>query len=274
RSRLGRAALTRRGVPPRREPARRRAFFCVLAAQGGGTALAASCRVLQPRQSQVERLAVYVIVSPPRPRGGERGLREVLGRRGALALARAFFDDTWSQVSRVPWADASCALVGGDRHGRRRGGERLERLLARAIERTGGGLAVFADGPGVPRLLLDRARVALGHADAVLGPREGGGLYLIGLSRLPRGLLSGVALDGPDALAAVRERLRRAGLTVQVLAPWIGVAEPADLGRLRRALERGEVRALATAQRMARPRVSAIVPLFDDEHRVASALAH
>ena len=231
--------------------------------------------MILPRSSHAERLAVCVLVSRPGPRTGDRGVREILGRRGASALARAFFDDTWAEVMQVPWADASCALLPARSGWRGRdAGERVERLLARGIERTGAALAVFADGPGVPRLLLDRARVGLGRVDAVIGPREGGGLYLLGMSRAPDGLLAGIALDGPDAFRQVRERLRAAGRSVEVLTPWIGVAEPADLGRLRRAMERGEVHAPATSRRMARPRISAVLPLLDEEHRVASALTH
>lgn len=195
-----------------------------------------------------------------------------LGADGAACLARAFFDDTWASVAALPWADATATLF--EAQSGASCGARLERLLSRTLERGEPALAVFADGPGVPRLLLDRARAALGRADAVLGPREAGGLYLAGLSRPAAGVLDGISLTDPDAFGLVRDRLRASGFTVEVLAPWLGAASQADLARLRRAFERGEVRAPATARRLEPPRVSLVIPLADDEHRVASALAH
>jgi len=219
--------------------------------------------VIAPRL-QTQPVSICVLVAPPA--GSE--LEPNLGADGVACLARAFFDDTWSSVAALPWADATTALFDGPDAGR------LERLLSRALDRGDPALAVFADGPGIPRLLLDRARVALGRADAVLGPREGGGLYMAGLSRPAPGVWDGISLAGGNAFGLVRDRLRAAGYTVEVLAPWLGARGPADLARLRRALERGEVRAPATARRLERPRVSLVLALGDHEHRVASALAH
>ncbi len=212
---------------------------------------------------QAQRVSICVLVAPP---AGD--LEPSLGHEGALCLGRAFFDDTWSSVAALPWADAAASTFDGPDAGG------VERLLSRALERGGPALAVFADGPGVPRLLLDRARVALGRADAVLGPREGGGLYVAGLSRPAPGVWSGISLADRDAFGLVRDRLRASGYTVEVLAPWLGAATRADLGRLRRALDRGEVRAPATARRLERPRVSLVLALGDDQHRVAGALTH
>jgi glycosyltransferase A (GT-A) superfamily protein (DUF2064 family) len=219
--------------------------------------------VIAPRLQSAQRVSICVLLPPP-----ARDLEPVLGREGAQCLGRAFFDDTWSSVSALPWADATTTMVDEPDAGR------LERLLSRALERGEPALAVFADGPGVPRLLLDRARVGLGRADAVLGPREGGGLYLAGLSRPAPGVWDGISLADRDAFDRARDRLRASGYTVEVLAPWLGAANPADLRRLRRALERGEVRAPATARRLERPRVSLVLALGDDQHRVASELGH
>jgi glycosyltransferase A (GT-A) superfamily protein (DUF2064 family) len=200
-------------------------------------------RVIAPRAQTTQRIFICVLASPP---GRASQLRTHLGTEGAACLARAFFDDTWASVSALPWAEATATLFDGPEGAA--SGSRLERLLARTLERGGPALAVFADGPGVPRLLLDRARVALGRADAVLGPREGGGLYLVGLSRPAAGVLAGVSLADPDAFALVRDRLRSTGYSIEVLAHYMGAASAADLARLRAAIERGEVRAPASAR--------------------------
>jgi len=223
--------------------------------------------VIAPR-AHAQRVSICVLVSPP-----ERGELEAhLGAEGVECLARAFFDDTWASVTALPWASATA--TGFEAEDGPSSGGRLEGLLSRTLDRGDPAMAVFADGPGVPRLLLDCARVALGRADAVLGPREGGGLYLAGLLPPAARGLDRPSLADRDVFGLALGRLRACGFTVEVLAPWLGAAGPGDLARLRRALERGEVRAPATASRLERPRVSLVVPLCDDEHHVASALAH
>jgi hypothetical protein len=218
--------------------------------------------VIAPRV-QGQRVSVCVLVTPP-----AAVLEASLGSGGVACLARAFFDDTWASVTALPWADAIPVQLETPE------AARLERLLSGALERGEPALAIFADGPGVPRLLLDRARVSLGRADAVLGPREGGGLYLAGLSRPATGVLDGISLQSGDAFERVRDRLRACGFAVEVLAPWLGAGRGDDLARLRRALEQGEVRAPATARLLEPPRISLVVAVGDDEHRMASTLAH
>lgn len=215
-------------------------------------------------RAQAQRVSICVPLTPP----GRGELASHLGVEGLACLGRALFDDTWASVAALPWADAIVTQLETP------DAARLEHLLSRMLERGEPALAVFPDGPGVPRLLLDRARTALGRADAVLGPREGGGLYLVGLSRQAPGALEGISLADRDAFERARDRLRASGFAVEVLAPWLGAAGPADLARLRRALERGEVHAPATQECLEPPRISLVVPLGDDEHRAASSLAH
>ncbi|HEU5055466.1 MAG TPA: hypothetical protein VFU21_03045, partial [Kofleriaceae bacterium] len=101
---------------------------------------------------QLQRVSICVLVAPP-----ARALEASLGREGVACLGRALFDDTWASVAALPWADATATMFEAS------DAARLERLLSRTLERGEPALAVFADGPGVPRLLLDRARVALGR---------------------------------------------------------------------------------------------------------------
>ncbi len=63
---------------------------------------------------------------------------------------------------------------------------------------------IGADIPGLSRAALGRAFRALGSHDAVFGPAEDGGYWLIGLhnsARVPHGLFDGVRWSTEHALA-------------------------------------------------------------------------
>jgi rSAM/selenodomain-associated transferase 1 len=108
----------------------------------------------------------------------------------------------------------------------------LQHLLASGHD---GALATDSDTPTLPVPLLQEAvdRLADPGIDAVLGPTEDGGYYLIGL-RAPRPELF---VQMPWSTAAVfsetMDRARRLGLRVALLPPWRDVDTPHDLDRLR-----------------------------------------
>ncbi|MBK6404775.1 MAG: DUF2064 domain-containing protein [Holophagales bacterium] len=156
-------------------------------------------------------------------------------------------------------------------------GDRLSRMLQRALARAPAALAVGTDSPGLPGTLLDDARRALGTKDAVLGPSDDGGFYLLGLRRAPDGLLEGLPWSSEETFERTKERLLERGLSVHVLPPWFDVDRPEDLEPLRRRLVRGEIRAPATARALARlaaetPRVSVVIPVLDEEARIGRQL--
>jgi len=115
-------------------------------------------------------------------------------------------------------------------------GERMARILARAIAEAGRGMVIGADLPGLPRSHLEMARDALARHEAVLGPTEDGGFYLLGLSRVPEGVLTDLPWSSPDTLARTERRLAGAGLGAARVPAWFDVDVPADLLRLRRLL--------------------------------------
>jgi rSAM/selenodomain-associated transferase 1 len=207
---------------------------------------------------------VCVFAKPPRPGLVKTRLAAALGAGRAAALARAFFDDTWSAASSLPWAKAVLATTspaarewvgakgspvwpqgGGDL------GDRLERILRRALRDAPVALAIGTDTPGLPPSLFSQARSALRDADAVLGPCEDGGFYLLGLRRCPPGLLRDLPWSTPETFAQTAARLRERGLTTAVITPWFDVDRPADLACLRALVARGELRAPATARALA-----------------------
>jgi hypothetical protein len=107
---------------------------------------------------------------------------------------------------------------------------------------------VGTDLPGLPRTLLDSARQALSATDAVLGPADDGGFYLVGLRACPLGLLTDLPWSTPDTFARTLKRLQSRGFQTTVIPSWFDVDELKDLDRLRGMLERGELHAPATAR--------------------------
>jgi hypothetical protein len=202
-----------------------------------------------------------MFAKPPRAGHVKTRLAAAIGDAHAAALARAFFEDTWAAASSLPWAKAVLATTepsaeewagariepvwaqgGGDL------GDRLERVLRRALRDTPTALAIGTDTPGLPPMLLSQARSALRDADAVLGPCEDGGFYLLGLRRCPPGLLRDLPWSVAETFARALSRLRERGLRTAVIAPWFDVDRPVDLTCLHALIARGELHAPATAR--------------------------
>jgi len=206
---------------------------------------------------------ICVFAKPPVPGEVKTRLVPAFGPEGAAALARAFLLDTWEAVAKVPGVERLLASTGplppelgidparvwpqgeGDL------GARLERVLRRAIQEGGAAIAIGADSPGMPLDRLRDAKVHLGDHDAVFGPSEDGGFYLLGLRRCPAGLLADLPWSVAATGGATEARLAAHGLSVHRLASWWDVDEPADVERLRRALDAGDLAAPHTAAALA-----------------------
>ncbi|MHB8876505.1 MAG: TIGR04282 family arsenosugar biosynthesis glycosyltransferase [Myxococcaceae bacterium] len=187
------------------------------------------------------RGTLCVFAKPPRPGASKTRLAPEVGIHGAAALAEAFLRDTWQLARDVPWARAVLATTGPTAaveaeelwlQGRGDLGERMERVLRRALRQGGFAVAMGADSPGLPLRLLEEARGKLERFDAVLGPSADGGFYLLGLNLCPRGLLHGLPWSRSDTCARTLSRLRGRGLRTALLEPWFDVDRPGDLRRL------------------------------------------
>jgi hypothetical protein len=191
-------------------------------------------------------VALCLFAKPPRPGRSKTRLAAALGETGAARLADAFVRDAWVKIAAIAWARPVLATTDArDPVWRALGctdvwpqgagdlGRRMERVLRRALESHPSAIAVGTDVPALPRSRFDCARDALASHDAVLGPSEDGGFYLIGLRRCPSGLLSGIAWSTGEARAQTIDRLHSAGLTVALLSCGFDVDRPADVDRLR-----------------------------------------
>ena len=202
-----------------------------------------------PPRPGTARGIVCVFAKPPHPGRTKTRLAARVGERQASALARAFFDDTWSRVTSVPWLRPVLASTEEDLtafgldaaevwlQGQGDLGQRMERVLSRALDTAPWVIALGADSPSMPLSALEAARAALLTHDAVLGPADDGGYYLLGLRRLPTNLLAQLPWSSPNTLQATHERLIARGLTVALIDRGFDVDEVEDLERLRRLLE-------------------------------------
>jgi hypothetical protein len=111
-------------------------------------------------------------------------------------------------------------------------GARMARVLGLAIAEAGRGFVLGADLPDLPLEHLDAAHTLLANHDAVLGPANDGGFYLIGLSRTQPGLLEQLPWSSTSTRRATEERLGAHGFNVALAPPWHDVDEPDDLARL------------------------------------------
>jgi hypothetical protein len=208
-------------------------------------------------------LALCVFAKPPRAGDTKTRLAPALGAEGAAALARAFISDTWAAVAHLPWARPVLAStapwpegllpspVEVWQQGEGDLGARMERILIRGLEVCPAAMALGADSPGLPVAHLEAARAALAHADAVFGPSDDGGFYLLALRRLPVGTFVDLPWSQSDTLVRTEARLKSLGLTVARVAPFFDVDVPADLARLEAEFAAGRLHAPATAKALA-----------------------
>jgi len=206
-----------------------------------------------------------LFAKPPLPGVAKTRLAAIWGAESSAALARAFLVDCWSALHCHAWARLVLATTGdlgdvlevGDAlvwpQGAGDLGERMERVLRRALEGAPIAIALGADTPGLPPRLVAEARDLLAAgADAVLGPADDGGFYLLGLRRCPSGLLSDLPWSAADTMTRTHRRLREMGMTVELIEPWFDVDLPEDLHKLSALLARGEIQAPETARILGR----------------------
>lgn len=156
----------------------------------------------------------------------DAALEDALAWPGPVALAPACGEDT-------PWASgllARSARIVPQREGNL--GERINGV-DRELREAGSERIVYigTDAPLLDYAYYARARLALEHADAVLGPAADGGVTLMGARRAwPN--LADLPWSTPMLGAALDRRCRAHGFSVQQLEPQYDVDEADQLARL------------------------------------------
>ena len=154
----------------------------------------------------------------------------------APAGQEALFDGHLAPGTRLLLADGAIAAPQGvDGFGR----ALLHATQALFAAGYGAVALLNADSPTLPTAwLIAAARHLLDPCgpDAVLGPAEDGGYYLLGLRAPHAAPFRAIAWSSASVAAETRARLTEASLRWHELPPWYDVDEPPMLERLRRAL--------------------------------------
>ena len=199
-----------------------------------------------------DRERLVVLARAPHLGRVKTRLTPPLTRQQALELHLAFVEDTLERLARFrrPGLERwlylsepspehldvaptwSSALQTGDDLG-----ARMEDVFRQAFEDGRERVVIVgSDSPTLPLDYLDQAYAALAAHDAVLGPAEDGGYYLVGSSRFIPELLRGITWGSSRVLEQSTEALSRAGRSFHLLPSWYDVDTAEDLSRLQKEL--------------------------------------
>jgi rSAM/selenodomain-associated transferase 1 len=212
--------------------------------------------------------AIAIIAKAPRPGHVKTRLQAVLHPDEAAAMGTAFLRDTIGNLvlagqgapiapfiayapegeearfdSIIP--DGASLLLADGRNGQAQGVDGFGRVLldtTRSLFARGYGAVgvLCADSPTLPTAyLVDAARrlldgPATARPDAVLGPSDDGGYWLLGLRQPRPEPYAGISWSSAAVADETRARCATAGLRLVELEPWYDVDDPPSLGRLLR----------------------------------------
>lgn len=230
-----------------------------------------------------------VFAKPPQAGRTKTRLIPLVGEQGAARFAEVFLADAWNNlqghdglhpvISTTETDPGRFALSpipelwdqgDGDL------GARIERTLQRGLQGHDAAFAVGADTPDLSHDQLTLATQALESSDAVVIPSDDGGFVLLGLKSCPSGLFVDLPWSSADTCARTIERLHQHGLSVQVLPSWFDIDEPHELRALADRLRANPERAPQTARLLRNyplpARISAILPVLDEQERIGRQL--
>jgi len=119
-------------------------------------------------------------------------------------------------------------------------GQRMQRLLERAVANGERALIVGCDSPDLPLAYVLSAFDSLSRPGVAIGPAADGGYYLVGSFGVVPPIFTGIAWGGPEVLACTLARLEAAAVEFTVLPSWHDVDDFGGLRRLARQLRAAE----------------------------------
>jgi rSAM/selenodomain-associated transferase 1 len=204
-------------------------------------------------------IALAIMVKQPLPGRVKTRLCPPLTHEQAVELYRCFLLDKMAQVRRVPAGAPYLAFTPQEAEEFFRDlaseafsvvpqegsnlGERLDRLSARLLAAGHPGVVIIdSDTPNLPDHYLAEAVERIGDrgTDAIFGPAEDGGYYLVGLRRPLPALFQGITWSTPVVLEQTLRHAAAVGLRVHLLPPWFDVDTAKDLVRLADDLAKNE----------------------------------
>lgn len=199
----------------------------------------------------IDRTLVQVFAKAPQPGAVKTRLVPVLGADAATelhcrlvrhalataAIARVGPSELWTTVPEdSPFIQLCKRVLGVPLHLQSEGdlGHRMSSAIAHGLARAQRVLLIGSDIPTMNHDDLREADQALRDgADAVLGPVEDGGYWLVGLARHAVEVFHDIAWSSEHVMTQTRERLRALGWRWHELKPRWDVDRPEDLSRMR-----------------------------------------
>jgi rSAM/selenodomain-associated transferase 1 len=193
-------------------------------------------------------IPVCIFAKPPVAGAVKTRLAAVFGDNWAAELARAMLHDVWAVVTSAPGA---LPVLAATEHGSfgfelpdnrlwlQRGadlGTRIESILGCGLGIAPAVIALGADTPLFTHSHLADVLEQLESGNAVLGPCDDGGFFLLALHSCPPGLLAGIPWSCERTCDATEMRLRSCGMQVARIRSSFDIDMPADVHRLRREL--------------------------------------
>ena len=190
--------------------------------------------------------AVALFMKSPDSGRAKRRLRPVLSEEAITRLCEAFAGDLLQKLEAVPCGKKVIAYAGNlspafmqqrtstfsfyVQSGRDLG-ERLQNYFRFSFsEGTTKSVVIGSDSPTLPRAYVEEAFRGLDRFEAVLGPSEDGGYYLIGMRRFIPELFQGISWGTERVFEETLKRLKPD--RVGILNRWYDVDTPTDLKRL------------------------------------------
>jgi hypothetical protein len=200
------------------------------------------------------RRVLLTVAKRPAPGQTKTRLCPPLSPQLAAQLYECFLKDTLQLMRAVPDVVRLIAYLPLDQAGYFAGlapdfgllpqagetlGHRLHNVLSACLN-DGFDQAVImnSDSPTLPPEYLLEAFRLLERADAVFGPCEDGGYYLVGLKTPRPRLLRGVQMSTPHVLRDTLALAEQEGLAVALLPAWYDVDTTAELDRLQQEVGR------------------------------------
>jgi rSAM/selenodomain-associated transferase 1 len=195
-------------------------------------------------------IPVCIFAKPPVPGRVKTRLACVVGADLAAELAAAMLHDVWSVVMNSTGVTPVLAAtergdfgldVAKDRVWLQNGadlGSRIESVLQRGLRIAPAAIALGADTPLLASGDLADTIKQLDSGNAVLGPSDDGGFYLLGLRSCPSGLLGGIPWSCARTCEMTERSLKAHGMTTARVQSGFDIDTMADIQKLGRQLER------------------------------------
>jgi rSAM/selenodomain-associated transferase 1 len=193
--------------------------------------------VVLARAPEVGRVKTRLMPRLGAERAADLHVRMVHHTLATLALARVGPVELWCAADgNLSLLEACRRKLGVPLHMQPEGdlGQRMSAIAAQALSRASGVVMVGTDVPSMTAGDVIEARQALAEGnDAVVGPAEDGGYYLLGLNRHAPEVFDGIDWGTPAVLMQTRVRMLALHWRTHELQLRWDVDTPADYDRLR-----------------------------------------